>query len=192
MWDTIAKLWIQTSIETTLQYVILCVLTLVNQKLQVVCGCSTYRMTALLLEMYIFHVRAGCEIWMVSYASKYASQSLSDKQSYAYSVLRRITWKLQVILGYSGYQTTAILSETFFVLFRFAIEIQLESYDPRHALVVLWYDIVCMYCKPAYISLFDTQLCLTTNLTYMYLITAYYTPNDGFTANDALFLLWIN
>ena len=30
-----------------------------------------------------------------------------------------------------------ILSETFFVLFRFAQEIQLESYNPRHALVVL-------------------------------------------------------
>ena len=32
---------------------------------------------------------------------------------------------------------TAVLSETFFVWFRVALEIRLESYDPRHALVVL-------------------------------------------------------
>ena len=48
-------------------------LTLVTQKLQFVCGRSTYQMTALLSEMYIFCVRAGCETWMVSYASKHAS-----------------------------------------------------------------------------------------------------------------------
>ena len=36
-------------------------------------------MTALLLEMHIACVRAGYEIRMVSYTSKHASQSLSDK-----------------------------------------------------------------------------------------------------------------
>ena len=43
-----------------------------------------------------------------------------------------------------------------------------------------------MYSKPIYTLLFGMQLCLTTKL--MYLMTAYYTPNDSFTANDASFL----
>ena len=36
-------------------------------------------MTSLLSEMSVFCVRAGCETRIVSYASKHASQSLSDK-----------------------------------------------------------------------------------------------------------------
>ena len=38
---------------------------------------------------------------------------------------------------------------------------------------------------PVQTSLFRTLLHLTTKLTY--LMTAYYTPNDGFTANSASF-----
>ena len=160
----IGELWIQTRIETTLRYVVLCILRLVTQKLQIVCGHFTYQMTVLLSEMSIFFVRAGCEIQMASYASKHALQSLSDKSFLHNSVLRRITWKLQVIHKCSVYRMTAILSETFFVWFRVAMQIWLESYDPRHALVVLWYDIVCVYCKPVYTSLYGT-LRLTTKLT---------------------------
>ena len=62
-----------------LQYDIVCVLILITKKLQVICRRSTYRTTALLPEMSIFCVRAGCEIRMVRYASKHALQSLSDK-----------------------------------------------------------------------------------------------------------------
>ena len=88
--------------------------------------------------------------------------------------------------GRSAYRTTALLSETFFAVFRVALEIRLsESFAPRYALVVLWYYIVCVYGKPLYTSLFDTQPRLTTKLTY--LMTKYYTPNDAFTANDASF-----
>ena len=50
-----------------------------NLKLQVVYRRSTYWMTALLWEMSMFCVRAGCEIRLVSYSSKHASQSLSNK-----------------------------------------------------------------------------------------------------------------
>ena len=64
---------------TTFRYDFLCVLTLVTRKLLVVCGRSTYRMTALLSDMSTLCVRAGCKIRMVSYASKHALQSLSDK-----------------------------------------------------------------------------------------------------------------
>ena len=65
--------------RNTLRYVVLCVLTLVTRKLQVVCRRSTYRRTALLSQMSIYCVRAGFEIQMASYASKHASKSLSDK-----------------------------------------------------------------------------------------------------------------
>ena len=34
------------------------------------------------------------------------------------------------------------------------------------------------------------QLCMTVKLTY--LMTAYYTPSDGFTANDALVYMYMN
>ena len=73
------------------------------------------------------------------------------------------------------------------MLFRFAQEIQQESYGPTHASVILWYDIVivCVYCKPVYTSLFGMQLYLTTKLTY--LMSAYYIPKDGLNANDASF-----
>ena len=47
--------------------------------IQVLCGCSTYRITALLSEISIFCVRAGGEIRMVSYTSIHESQSLSEK-----------------------------------------------------------------------------------------------------------------
>ena len=78
MRDTIGKLWTQTCIAiTAIQH--LCILTLLTQKLHVVYRHCTYNMTALQLEMSVFCVRAGCEIRLVSYASKCSSQFLSDK-----------------------------------------------------------------------------------------------------------------
>ena len=44
--------------------------------------------------------------------------------------------------------------------------------------------VVCIYCKLLHTSLFGMQVHLTTKL--MYLMTAYYAPNEGFTANNAL------
>ena len=79
IWDTIDELWIKTRIPTIFLYNILYMLILVIRKLQVICRCSTYWKTALLSEMSILCVRAGCEKRMVSYASKHASQSLSNK-----------------------------------------------------------------------------------------------------------------
>ena len=76
---TIGELWVQTHIATTFRHNILCVLALVTRKLQAVCGRSTYGMPAVLSEMSISCVRAGCKIQKASYASKHASQSLSDK-----------------------------------------------------------------------------------------------------------------
>ena len=61
------------------QFDFLCLASLITWKLQVICWCSTCVMTALLLEMFIFCVRPGCEIWMASYISEHISQSLSNK-----------------------------------------------------------------------------------------------------------------
>ena len=53
-------------------------LTLIIRKLQVVCGRSTNGTTALLSEIFIFLVGAGCKVWMAaSYASKHSSQRFS-------------------------------------------------------------------------------------------------------------------
>ena len=64
-------------------------------------------------------------------------------------LLTCITWKLQVMHGHSAYWMTALLSETFFVWFRVAWEIRLESYSLRHTSAVLQYNIVSVYCKPS-------------------------------------------
>ena len=69
-------------------------------------------------------------------------------------VLTHITWKLQVIYGHSAYQTSALVLKTFPLQIRVALEIQLESYGPRHISVILWYNITCVYCKPIHTSLF--------------------------------------
>ena len=155
----------KTRIETSNWYDNLCVLRRITQKLRVIYGCSTYWTTALLSEMFIFCVRVGCVIQLVSYGSKHASQSLYHKP-FVRTVLQRITWKLQVIYGCSAYQMTVLLSETFLVWFRVAWEIRLESYGFRHSLVILWYNIVCVYHKPIHTSLFGVQLRMTTKLIY--------------------------
>ena len=75
----ITELWLQTCITAAFWYDILCVLTFITWKLQVVSGDCTYRMTALLLDITIFCVRPGCEIQLASYGSKHALQSLFSK-----------------------------------------------------------------------------------------------------------------
>ena len=161
-------------------------LTLITQKLQVVYGHCTYWMTAL-LEMSISVLELDVRYdWQVMVPNLHHSYFLISHLC----VLTCITWKLQVIYGLYGrsaYWTTAILSETFIVWFRVARDIQLESYGSRHASVVLWYKIVCLYCKPIHTLPFDAKLhvCMTTKLTY--LMTAYYTTNNGFASNDSSF-----
>ena len=97
----------------------LCVLTLFTQKLQVVHGCCTYRMTALLSKMSIFCIRAWSRYdWRVMVPNPHHSLFPISHLC----VLIHITWKLQVtrIYGRSVYQTTALLLDTFLVWFRVA------------------------------------------------------------------------
>ena len=159
--------------------------TVLTWKLQVVHGRSTCQTTALLFEMPIFWVRVAWELqWQVMVPKWNAHCSLFPISHLC--ILTFIPWKLQVSYGRSAYQITALLLKTFLVWFRVAWEIWSERYGPKHISVILWYNIVCVYCKPIYTSLIGLQLHLTPNLTY--LVTAYCTLNDGFNANDASFL----
>ena len=77
---------------------------LITQKLQFVYGCSTYEMTALLSEMSIFYARAGCEIRLVSYGSKHASQSPSDKSFvYILTVVPLLNARVFIFLSRDAY-----------------------------------------------------------------------------------------
>ena len=160
------------------RYNTMCLITLITWKLQVVYGCSTYWTTALQLEMSIFCVRTECEIWLVSYGSKHALQSVSDKP-FVCTYMHNL--KLQVIHGCSAYQTTALLFETFFVWFRVASEILLDSYGPRHTSVVLWYKIVCILQARKLASLYIHRylICnyihMTTNSCTLWLDTTHQT-----------------
>ena len=66
--------------------------------------------------MSIFSVRAGCEIQLMSYGSKHALQSLSDKH-FVGTYMYTHNLKLQVIYGCLAYRVTALLLETFLVCF---------------------------------------------------------------------------
>ena len=109
-------------------------------------------------KMSIFCVRAGCEIQLASYGSKHVSQSLSSKPSVQLCILTHKSCKRD--------PTGELQPQTCI----------------SHSLI----QIVCVYCKPIDTFLFGLQLCMTTKLAY--LVTAYYTLNNGFTANDASFL----
>ena len=73
------------------------------------------------------------------------------------------------------------------MLCRVACEIQLKSYVPRHALVICWYNILCIYCKPIHTSLSGEQLGMTAKLTYF--MTVHYRPHDGFYCQRCI-VLW--
>ena len=110
-----------------------------------------------LFTVFQLDARYNCRV----YGSKHASQSLSNKPFvHTYTDYLKTTCH---IYGCSAYQTTVILFETFLVRLRAAWEIYLKMYGPRHASVVLLYNIVCLYCKPVHIACGVQQL-MTTKL----------------------------
>ena len=117
----IGKLWIQTRIATCFWYDIYVDLytVLVTQKLQVVYECCTYQMTAVLSEISILSVRAGCKIWLLSLAPNTHHSSLGKPFVHAYTQFDN--YNLHVVY------TTALLSGTFLVWCRVARVIQVES-----------------------------------------------------------------
>ena len=116
-------------------------------------------MTVLHIEWLLYYSRCLFSVlemdsrykWWVTSPNTHCSLLLIN-HFYAYNVLTRITWKLQVVCKCSAYRTTGILSETFFVCFNIALQIRLESYGPRHVSVVLWYHIVCVYILLAHVK----------------------------------------
>ena len=140
-------------------------------------------MTAVLLEMCIMCVKAGCEIWLTSYVSKHTSQYLSDKP-----FGRTYTRNFKT----TGYIWTFCISnncstiEDVYCVVRAAWEIPLESYGPKQKLPSFSSKKLCAYTAYLYTCItMYVQVCMTMKL--MYLMTAYYTPNDGFTANNILY-----
>ena len=84
---------------------VLCVC--ITQKLQVVYGYSSYGTTVLLLDTSIFLVGAACEIQVMGYGSKHASQSVSDTP-----FMHILSYNLETtgsVYGHSAYQTTTLL-----------------------------------------------------------------------------------
>ena len=151
-----------------------------NSKLQDIYERCIHWMTALLSEISIFCVRAGCEIRLMTYGSKHSLQFLLISHL---CVLTCITWKLHVVYGHSAYQMTALPSDTFLVWFRVARSNWRAM--AQTCISLLWYKVVCVYCKPVYTSLFGAQLHDNRNsrtCTFWLHIT-----HQSFTANDASF-----
>ena len=101
------------------------------------------------------------------YYSKHASQSSSDTpfvRTYIYTCVYEC----------STYLNNCSTIIDFLVWFRVVWEIRLESYGPRDTSVILWYNIVYVYCKPIHTSLFGGQLRMTIKLT-VYDCTTYQT-----------------
>ena len=134
----------------------LCVLTLVTQKLQDIYKRCTYWMTALLSEISIFCVRAGWEIWLMSYGSKNSLQYFPISHL---CVLTCITWKLQVISRCSACRMSALLSNTFLVWFSVVRDnwraTALDTHRPFSG------TNLCVDCKPIYTLVFGAQPCMT-------------------------------
>ena len=134
-----------------------------------ICGCSAYQTTALLLEMSIFCVGARYEIQLASYGSKHASQPLFDNQ-----FLPTYTHNLKSNNCSLYYWRHSLCG----------LELHERSNWEAMASDMHWSfsDItVSLYIY----SLFGAQLQMITKITY--LMTAYYAPNNGPTANDASF-----
>ena len=147
-------------------------------------GPSTYQMTALLSKIFIFRVRAKCEIWFASYGSKHVSQSLSIKpfvNSYIHNLKTKgHIWTLCMFNSYSS------IGDTPCVILKLHERSEWAFGSDTHR---LFSDttMLCVYCKHVSVHtlLFGMQLHFTTKL--IYLMTAYYTPNNSFTVKNASF-----
>ena len=178
MQDMIGKLSLQTRFTTSFWYNILYVLTLITRKLEAVYGRCTYQTTALPLEMSIFWVRAACEIWLVSCDSKHASQSLPADNPFVCIYIHNLKttgriWMLRIFEWLLYYQRHSVCG--------------LELHEELHPQTSIGCSLIqhCVHILQAisYIAIWcGTMHDNTTHVAY-----DYYTPNDGFTANDALF-----
>ena len=89
-------------------------------------------------KMSLFGGRAACKVHSVNDGSKHTLQSLSNTSFCAYSVLTRITQKLQVVHGHSTHWPTDLLSEMSIFWVRAACEIPLVCYGSKHPMQPLF------------------------------------------------------
>ena len=141
MQPKIGKLWLQTHITVSFRYTILCVLTCITSKYR---SFTVFvHIKWLLIYQFIFWVRVACKIWLVSYSSKHALQSLFNMPF----VHTGITWNVWVVYRHSTYMywTTGVLPETFLAWFRVAWEIRLTTDCSRHTSQSFFDTTLCMY-----------------------------------------------
>ena len=100
---------------------------MVTQKLQSVYECSTYKMNALLLEIFLFWFTARCGLCLASYSLKHVSQSLSDMP---FLLISSVTPKLQGTCNSTTHHMTALLPRMLSFMLKVAKQLQPSSYGP--------------------------------------------------------------
>ena len=174
-----------TRIASTFGYDILGILTLVTRTLQVVCGCFTYCIQRLLCYrrciFSMLELDARCE-WRFTPSNMHWNLFSTSHLC----VLAHIISKVHVLYVRFAYRTTALLYRDILCEGQSYMKDSTGEIPPQarigHSFIQ---NIVCIYRKLIYTLLFGMQQHLTTKLTH--LMTVFYTPNDGFTANDASF-----
>ena len=141
MWANFGELWLQTRITVTFWYTILCILTCITWKLQVVYEHSTYQMTVLLSEMSISWVRSAFEMWLVRYGSKHSSSLFPIHH----------LWALMRNLKTTGCIPTGCLHIKWLLYSQRHSFCGLELYERSNWRVMapnirlyLWYNLVCI------------------------------------------------
>ena len=126
------------------------------------------------------------QIWLASYGSKRASQSLSS------TPFMHILPCLTIHDQYTGRIWTFYISNYSFTIKHVPCVVQSCIRDPTLEIHVpgthLWVSntaLLSIYFKSVHTSLSGAQLRMTTKLTYF--MTTSYIPNDSFIANNASF-----
>ena len=160
------------------------ILTLVTWKLQVVCEHSTYWMAALLSEMSIFCDRAACEILLVNYGSEHASQSLSADNSFSHTYMHNLKTKGR-IWTFCITNDCSIIGDIPCLVQSCMRDLTGELQPQTHIDCSLIQH--CVYILTASHFIHWYLVCNYVSQQNSHSLWLYCTPNDNFTANDALF-----
>ena len=180
MQDTIGKLWIQTHITTSFQYI--CTYLTRNLKTTGCVWMFTYQVTV--SKMSVFCIRSACEIWLANYGSKHASQFLSDNPFVCpYKHTLKTTSYIWMIIILNHCSTIGDIPCVVYSCKRYSTGELLPQTSIGCSLIQ---HCVCILQARIYIAI-GCALRMTTKPTY--LMTACYTLNDSFTANNASFYM---
>ena len=135
----------------------LCVITLVTRKLYVVYEHCSYWMNVLISKISIFRIKAGCEIRLVNYGSKHSSQFFPISHLYVFT---RITWQLRLYMDVQHIEWL-LYYHTHFLCGLSCKRDPSEKLRPQTCIDRSLIQLVCVYCKPVFTSLFGTQLLMT-------------------------------